>query len=75
MAVVSAEPYANLHLDTDTTTPASHHSVLYRPDVQPTASKHWRLCCVYLSDAVVGRGRADVVGVGTEKDRVAAGDL
>jgi len=30
-----------------TTTPAPHHSVFYRPDVlpaaQPTASKHWRL--------------------------------
>ena len=29
-----------------TTTPAPHHSILYRPDalsaVQPTASKHWR---------------------------------
>ena len=31
-----------------TTTPASHHSVFYRPDAlpaaQPTASKHWREC-------------------------------
>ena len=32
-----------------TTTPAPHHSVFYRPDAlpaaQPTASKHWRQCC------------------------------
>ena len=31
-----------------TTTPAPHHSVFYRPDAfpaaQPTASKHWRQC-------------------------------
>ena len=31
-----------------TTTQAPHHSVFYRPDalpaIQPTASKHWRLC-------------------------------
>ena len=44
MTVASAGPYANLHLDPDTTTPASHHSVFYRPDAlpvaQPTASKH-----------------------------------
>ena len=25
------------------TMPARHHSVFYRPDAQPTASKHWRL--------------------------------
>jgi len=41
--VASAGPYANLHLDPDTTTPASHHSVFHRPDAlpaaQPTASK------------------------------------
>jgi len=24
------------------TTPAPHHSVFYRPDAQPKASKHWR---------------------------------
>jgi len=45
VAVASAGPYANLHLDPDTQ-PASHHSVFYRPDAlsaaQPTASKHWR---------------------------------
>jgi len=23
-------------------TPASHHSIFYSPDAQPTASKHWR---------------------------------
>jgi len=44
VAVASARPYANLHLDPDTTTPASHHSVFYRldalPATQPTASKH-----------------------------------
>jgi len=31
------------------TTPASHHSVFYRPDAlhaaQPTASKHWKVYC------------------------------
>jgi len=47
VAVASAGPYANLHLDPDTTMPASHHSVFYRPDalpaIQPTASKHRRL--------------------------------
>jgi len=36
---------SNLHLGPDTTTPASHRSVFYRPDAlpaaQPTASKHW----------------------------------
>jgi len=41
--VATAGPYANLHLDPDTTKPASHHSVFYRPDAlpaaQPTASK------------------------------------
>jgi len=40
--VASAGPYANLYLDPDTTTPASHHSVFYRldalPAAQPTAS-------------------------------------
>ena len=36
-----------------TTTPAPHHSVFYRPDAflsaaaQPVASKHWRLLSVY----------------------------
>jgi len=35
-----------------TTTPAPHHSVFYRPDAlpvaQPTASKHWRQdCCTW----------------------------
>ena len=34
---------------TCTTTPASHHSVFYRPDAlpaaKPTASKHWRYNC------------------------------
>jgi len=43
-AVASAGPYAKLHLDPDTTMPASHHSVFYRldalPAAQPTASKH-----------------------------------
>jgi len=43
VAVASAGPYANLHLDPDITMPASHHSVFYRPDAfhaaQPTASK------------------------------------
>ena len=33
------------------TTPALHHSVLCRldalPAAQPTASKHWRHCCIY----------------------------
>jgi len=42
VAVASAEPYANLHLDPDM--PASHHSVFYRLDAlsatKPTASKH-----------------------------------
>jgi len=32
VAVASAGPYANLHLDPDITMPASHHSVFYRPD-------------------------------------------
>jgi len=44
MAVASAGPYANLHIDPDTTMPASHHSVFYRPNALPatqaTASKH-----------------------------------
>jgi len=44
VAVTSAGPYTNLHLDPDTTTPASHHSVFYRPDAlpaaQPTVSEH-----------------------------------
>ena len=44
MAVASAGPYASLHLATDITTPAPHHSVFYMPDAlpaaQPTASKH-----------------------------------
>jgi len=35
-----------------TTTPASHHSVFYRPDAlpaaQPTASKHWRHLITWL---------------------------
>jgi len=43
VAVASAEPYANLHLAPDITTPPSHQSVLYRPDAlpgtQPTAPK------------------------------------
>ena len=43
MAVASTGPYANLPLDPDITTPASHHSVFYRPDAllaaQPIASK------------------------------------
>jgi len=47
MALASAGPYANLHLDPDTTTPASYHSVFYRPGAlptaQPTASKHCQL--------------------------------
>jgi len=42
--MASAGPYANLLLDPDTTTPASHHSIFYRPDalpaIQPTASNH-----------------------------------
>jgi len=42
VAVASAGPYANLHLDPDTS--ASHHSVFYRldalPAAKPTASKH-----------------------------------
>jgi len=46
VAVAPTAPYANLHLETDITMPASHHSVFYRPDTlpatQPTASKHWR---------------------------------
>jgi len=36
--------YASLHLAPDSSTPAPHHSVFYRPDAlpaaQPTASKH-----------------------------------
>jgi len=44
VAVASARPYANLHLDPDTITPPSHHSVFYRPDALPaaqlTAAKH-----------------------------------
>jgi len=44
----SAGPHANLHLDRDTTMPASHHSVFYRPDAllatHPAVSKHWRHC-------------------------------
>jgi len=36
VAVASAGPYANLYLDPDTTTPASHHSVFYRPDALPS---------------------------------------
>jgi len=44
MAEASAAPYANLHLDPDITTPASHHSVFYRldvlPAIQPTAIRH-----------------------------------
>jgi len=35
VAVEPAGPYASLHLDPDITTPASHHSVFYRP-------KYWR---------------------------------
>jgi len=37
--MVSAGPYANLHLDPDTTTPASHHSVFLQaecPSCRPT---------------------------------------
>jgi len=30
--MASAGPYANLHLDPDTTMPAFHHSDFYRPD-------------------------------------------
>jgi len=46
VAVASAGPYANLHLDPDRITmPASHNPVFYRPDAlpvaQPTASKHY----------------------------------
>ena len=37
MAVASAGPYANLHLAPQITTPASHHSVFYRPDALPAA--------------------------------------
>jgi len=38
VAVASAGPYANLHLDPDTLTmPASHHSVFNRPDALPAA--------------------------------------
>jgi len=40
VAVASAGPYANLHLDPDITTPASHHSVLQAgcPSCHPTNS-------------------------------------
>jgi len=38
-----------------TTMPAPHHSVFYRPDAlpadQPTASKHWRHTCMYTERA------------------------
>ena len=42
-----AGPYANLHLDPDTTTPASHHSVFYRPDALPAAQpmRHAYVIC------------------------------
>jgi len=45
MAVTAVEPYAHhLHLASDITTPAFHHSVFYGPDAlsaaQPTVSKH-----------------------------------
>jgi len=37
--------YMQVCISSQTTTPASHHSVFYRPgalpDAQPTASKHW----------------------------------
>jgi len=44
VAVVSAGPYANLHVTPDRITmPASHHSVFYRPDALPAAQpKYWR---------------------------------
>jgi len=35
VAVASAGPYVNLHLDTDTTTPASYHSVSLQPFLPP----------------------------------------
>jgi len=35
VAVASAGPYANLHLDPDITMPASHLSVFYRLDALP----------------------------------------
>ena len=42
--MVSAEPYANLHLISQITMPTPHQSLFYRPDIfpsaQPTASKH-----------------------------------
>ena len=41
IAVAPVWPYANLHLAPDRITmPASHHSVFYRPDALPAASKH-----------------------------------
>jgi len=44
VAIASAEPYANLHLDPNTTMSASLHSVFYKldalPAAHPTASKH-----------------------------------
>jgi len=46
VAVASAGPYAICTSPRQITTPASHHSIFYRPDAlpatQPTASKHWR---------------------------------
>jgi len=46
LAVASAGPHANhLHLTSDVTMPAHHHSIFYYsrdalPDVQSTVSKH-----------------------------------
>ena len=44
-AVCKSAPHSR-----QTTTPAPHHSVLYRPDALPatqsTASKHWRQMCI-----------------------------
>ena len=42
---ISWAPYQSAPCSRQTTTPAPHHSVFYRPDAlpatQPTASKHW----------------------------------
>ena len=51
VAVASAGPYASPPCSRQTTTPAPHHSVLYRldalPATQPTASKHCPPACIF----------------------------
>jgi len=44
--MTSAGPYYNLHLATDITTPASHHSIFYRQDLLPRSSLS---CCPFNS--------------------------